>query len=180
MGVAHFAIDELLANYDADKINQGIAYTLEKKKDGTVKDTAGFVIMAIKRGFIDAQAQEKAREAEALRIRQEKERAYDNLKRQCQTVKKQYEDWKTQEVNEALQNMTAEQLNGHSRRFIESPVYQTLYPMLLKNEDSKKHHFLLHLRQNLGLDTFDVWAIKNGVDVSVYPDEMLKEMRRDK
>ncbi len=49
MGVAMFTVEKLLASFDPNRIDQGIAYTLEKQKDGSVKDVAAFVIAAIER-----------------------------------------------------------------------------------------------------------------------------------
>lgn len=177
MGVAHYAVEELLANFDADKIDQGIAYTKEKLKEGTVKDSAAFVIASIKRAFVDPQAHEKAKEAEALRLREERENALYALRQRWENIKQQYNDAQSRVVENALKNMTAEELDAYKQQFVQSTAYNLMKGRVNESEASKKSFFLGHMRTQLAIDTFEVWAQKNGVDVSEFPAIMLSEVR---
>lgn len=164
LGVTSAVAVDLVADYDAERIERCISLT---KENSHVINPAAFVVVAIQRGFIDLKAEEKAKGAELLRLAEEREQ----LKKSWEKVKGRYEDWKTRAVNAALQEMATAEVEEYRRQFMDSQK-GVMRDAINRSEESKKRHFLLYMRGNLSLDSLDVWARKNAVDLSVFPDDM--------
>ena len=98
MGVTRSTAEQIVAEYAIDRIERAIAYTQDKQQEGGVKNTAAFVVTAIKKDFNDALAEEKRKKAEAVGLQKQQEK----LKKQWQTIKTGYSDWKMQTVRRQI------------------------------------------------------------------------------
>jgi hypothetical protein len=168
LGVTRVAAVQLADVFDGERIDRAIAYTEEKQKTGDLKNQAAFVVTAIQKDFTDTQAQEKAKKVETVRLGRELEQ----LKEQWEAIKTRYGEWKTGALEEALLEMTAEEADEYRRQFSEAVNSGVMHEVFSKNKGAENRHFLLYLRQQLPLDTLDVWAQKNAVDLSVFPYDM--------
>ncbi|POZ49798.1 replication initiation protein [Methylovulum psychrotolerans] len=164
LGVTSAVAVDLVAEYDAERIERCISLT---KENSHVKNQAAYVVVAIQRGFIDPKAEEKAKGAELLRLAEQREQ----LKKSWEKVKARYEDWKTRAVDAALQEMATAEIEEYRRQFMNSQK-GVMRDAINRSEESKKRHFLLYMRGKLSLDSLDVWALKNAVDLSAFPDDM--------
>lgn len=164
LGVTSAVAVDLVAEYDVERIERCISLT---KENSHVINPAAYVVVAIQRGFNDPKAEEKAKGAELLRLAEEREQ----LKKSWEKVKARYEDWKTRAVNAALQEMATAEVEEYRRQFMDSQK-GVMRDAINRSEESKKRHFLLYMRGNLSLDSLDVWARKNAVDLSAFPDDM--------
>lgn len=167
MGVTRLIAEQLAGEFSKERIDRAISITKEKQKEGHLKNPAAFVVVAIKKDFVDSKAQEKAKEIEILRLQEERER----LKKQWEGLRTQYGEWKSRAVEEALLGMTIEEVEEEKRQFMAS-MNGVIKNAIRKSKESEKRHFLLYLRERLSLDSFDVWARKNTMDLSVFPDDI--------
>ena len=167
MGVTRSTAVQLTTEYEAVRLERAIAYTLERQKEGVVKNAAAFVVTAIKKDYIDALAEEKRKKAEAMRLKKEQA----SLKKQWLVITARYNGWKTGAVEAALSVMTGDEADSHRRQFEQSPTYEAL-KAIFKSKATLERHFLIYLRVQLPFDTLEEWAQKNGVDLSGFSDEV--------
>lgn len=168
MGVTRSVAEELAAEFDQERIARGIAYTNAKQKEGHLKDPAAFVVVAIQKDFTDSKARENAKKAEERRLQAEREK----LKKQWESITAQYKEWKSRAVDEAILGMAVEELEGYKREFEASSVHGVMKNIYGKKKDAENRHFLVYMREKLPLDSLDVWAQKNAVDLSAFPDDV--------
>jgi plasmid replication initiation protein len=168
MGVTRSTAEQIAVEYAIDRIERAIAYTKDKQQEGGVKNTAAFVVTAIKKDFNDALAEEKRKKAEAVRLQKQQEK----LKKQWQTIKTRYSDWKMQTVEAALLAMPAEVQEGYRQQFKKTPTYEAMLDVFRKNKTIQQRLFLTFMSEHVSLDTLEQWAQKNAVDLSVFSDEI--------
>ena len=75
----------------------------------------------------------------------------------------------------ALLVMTEKEVEEKKRQFMAS-INGVILNVIKKNKESEKRHFLLHMGEQLSLDTLEVWAQKNNMDLSVFPDDIRRGM----
>jgi plasmid replication initiation protein len=168
MGVTRSTAEQIAAEYAIDRIERAITYTQNKQQEGGVKNTAAFVVTAIKKDFNDALAEEKRKKAEALRLQKQQEK----LKKQWQTIKTRYSDWKMQTVEAALLAMPPEEQEGYQQQFKKTPTYEAMLDVFRKNKTIQQRLFLTFMSEHVPFDTLEQWAQKNAVDLSVFSDEI--------
>ncbi len=87
MGVTRSTAEEITAEYAIDRIEQAITYTQDKQQEGVVKNSAAFVVTAIKKDFTDALAEKKRKKAQLneqqKKIAKEKQAAEDKAKQEA-------------------------------------------------------------------------------------------------
>ena len=87
MGVTRSTAEEITAEYAIDRIEQAITYTQDKQQEGAIKNSAAFVVTAIKKDFTDALAETKRKKAlltqEQKKIAKEKQAVEDKAKREA-------------------------------------------------------------------------------------------------
>jgi len=87
MGVTRITAEEITVEYATDRIEQAITYTQDKQQEGVVKNSAAFVVTAIKKDFTDALAETKRKKAllkqEQKKIAQETKAAEDKAKQEA-------------------------------------------------------------------------------------------------
>lgn len=87
MGVTRSTAEEITAEYPTDRIEQAITYTQDKQQEGAIKNTAAFVVTAIKKDFTDALAEKKRKKAQLneqqKKITEEKQAAEDKAKQEA-------------------------------------------------------------------------------------------------
>lgn len=87
MGVTRSTAEEITAEYVIDRIEQAITYTQDKQQEGAIKNTAAFLVTAIKKDFTDALAETKRKKAlltqEQKKIAKEKQAAEDKAKQEA-------------------------------------------------------------------------------------------------
>lgn len=168
MGVTRSTAEQIAVEFDQERIERAIAYTQDKQQEGGVKNTAAFVVTAIKKDFNDALAEEKRKKAEAVRLQKQQEK----LKKQWQTIKTRYSDWKMQTVEAALLAMPPEEQEGYQQQFKKTPTYEAMLDVFRKNKTIQRRLFLTFMSEHVALDTLEEWAQKNAVDLSVFSDEI--------
>ena len=168
MGVTRSTAGQITAEFDLERIERAIAYTQDKQQEGGVKNMAAFVVTAIKKDFNDALAEEKRKKAEAVRLQKQQEK----LKKQWQTIKTGYSDWKMQTVEAALLAMPPEEQEGYQQQFKKTPIYEAMLDVFRKNKSIQQRLFLTFMSEHVALDTLEQWAQKNTVDLSVFSDEI--------
>jgi plasmid replication initiation protein len=87
MGVTRITAEEITAEYATDRIEQAITYTQDKQQEGAIKNSAAFVVTAIKKDFTDALAETKRKKAllkqEQKKIAEETKAAEDKAKQEA-------------------------------------------------------------------------------------------------
>jgi len=96
----------------------------------------------------------------------------EKLKKQWQTIKTRYSDWKMQTVEAALLAMPPEEQEGYQQQFKKSPTYEAMLDVFRKNKTIQHRLFLTFMSEHVPLDTLEEWAQKNAVDLSVFSDEI--------
>lgn len=95
LGVATGTAEKITRDYDADRIAQGIAYVESKQQEGKIKNPAGFLIEAIKSGYRDPQAEERAR-------REARRQAKDRQEKQAKATEEKQKQAKARAVDRFL------------------------------------------------------------------------------
>ena len=87
MGVTRSTAEEITAEYSIDRIEQAITYTQDKQQEGAIKNSAAFLVTAIKKDFTDALAETKRKKAQLneqqKKIAKEKQAAEDKAKQEA-------------------------------------------------------------------------------------------------
>jgi plasmid replication initiation protein len=167
MGVTRFVAEQLATEFDKERIERGIAYT--KEKNGTLKDPAAFVVVAIQKEYTDSKSKEKEKKVEVLQLQLDQEK----LKKEWQKIKSQYEAWKKDAAESILFEMPVETIENYKQQFIASLANNSvILNAIRKNKDTEKRHFLLYMYQHLTLDSLETWAQKNAIDLSVFSNEI--------
>lgn len=169
IGVTPAVAVELVAEYDEERIARCISLMKEQLKGGHLVNPAAYVVVAIKRGFVDSKAEERAKGEEILRLHGEREK----LKKQWEDIKSRYGKWKSGAVEAALLGMSTAEIEEEKRQFIAS-LNSVIRNAVKKSKESEKRHFHLYMSNQLPLDTLEDWAQKNGVDLSLFPDDIRK------
>jgi plasmid replication initiation protein len=171
MGVTRAVAIQLAADFDGERIERAITITEEKQKTGHLNNPAAFVVVAIQKNFIDSKAEERAKGEEILRLHGEREK----LKKRWEEIKTQYGKWKAGAIEAALLGMTAAEAEEKKRQFMAS-LNSVIRDVIKKNKESEKRHFLLHMGEQLPLDTLEIWAQKNDMDLSAFSDEIRRSL----
>ena len=167
MGVTRTVAVQLVTDYDEERILRGIAITEENQKMGRLQNKAAFLVVSIEQNYKDDKLDEKLKKAEALQLQVEREQ----LKKQWEDIKSRYGKWKAGAVDAALLGMTTAEIEEEKRQFIAS-INGVMWNSIKKSKESEKRHFHLYMGNQLPLDTLEAWAQKNGVDLSVFPDDI--------
>lgn len=166
LGVARKTAEQLFEEYDEEHIQAEIAYTLAQHKDGKLINPAGFVVEAIKNGYRDNQAEERARQEEATQAakrREEHAKAWDRLKDAYQQAKKAaFDSWYASLSEDEAQELRQEHM-------------KTVAPMLRNRGSILEKMFLGYLLGHFSFPSLQEWAQQNQVDVSEFEEELRRE-----
>lgn len=167
VGVTRAVAVQLVADYDGERIELAFTVMQINKAQGIVKNPAAFIVVAIQRDFTDPKAQERAKGAELVRLHAEREK----LRKGWEEVKAQYGNWKVGTVEALLLGMTEAEAAEEKRIFSET-LKGPMENIYKKNKEAKWRHFVQYMAGRLNVDTLEVWAEKNGVDLAAFPEEI--------
>jgi hypothetical protein len=169
LGVARKAAQALAKEFSEEQIRDKIAYAQAQQQEGKVKNLAGFVVEAIRSGYLDSQAEEqerKRKQASAAALKAAKLKEWERMK-------SVWNAWRIERVQAFIATMDAETLAREKAAFRESLKGSVMAKTIKSNPDSEERHFRIHITgQMAGLGMAD-WAQATEVDM-----EPFKELAR--
>ncbi len=132
------------------------------RKEGKLKNPAGFLVEAIRNGYQDGQAEERQRKTQtAQRAAQEESR-----RKEWEALKARWNAWRRERAEAHVAALSPEALEREKAAFRESIADNFAMKKLAgKSAEGEARHFLLHLTgQMTGLALKD-WAESAGVDL---------------
>ena len=169
IGVSQEMAKELIKEHTEEEILAAIAYTETLKREGKVKNPAGFLVDAIRKGFRDNHAEERKKKEEAKRKEQERlshQEQWDQIKKAYQSAVsgealRQYEALGEAEKKATWDTFYAAQ-NHISRKFIDRD----------HNGSPARGFLIAYLKTTLELPSFTEWAQAVGLDLSAFRAEI--------
>jgi plasmid replication initiation protein len=168
IGVTQRTAENMVNEYDGERIQAAIDYTEALRKEGKVNNPAGFVVEAIKNDYRDNQAEERERQEKALqeaKAREERVRRWEQIKgSHLQARKAAFEIWYSK-------------LNEKEEEELRREYFETLPPMLkkLKNKGMVEKMFLGHLESLVSFPALREWAEQNYLDIAEFEEEIRRE-----
>jgi len=165
LGVAPAMAARLVADHGEERIAQSIAHAQALRKEGKLKNPAGFLVEAIRNGYQDGQAGERQRKTQtAQRAAQEEAR-----RKQWEALKARWNAWRQEQTEAHVAALSPEALEREKAAFRESIADNFAMKKLAgKSAESEARHFLLYLTgQMTGLGLKD-WAESAGVDLQPF------------
>jgi hypothetical protein len=169
LGVSHEVAKNLSENYDMEKISAAINYTESLKSEGKIKNTAGFLVDAIRKGFRDNQAEDREKkekstvEANARKEYAEKFEQFKGIYSEAKHA--MFEVW--------YSNLSEDDLAEHRNQFM-----KTLNPMLKKHQNIVGKMFIAHLKTLFPFPSLREWAKQGQMDISKFESELAMEERQ--
>ena len=169
LGVIKKAAESLVKEYPEERIKAAVAYTQAQQKEGKVKSAAGFLVEAVKNGYRDGQAEqraEKEKAAQEARAREAHAKRWGRLKADYAAARNaRFEEWRAGlgEGEEA----------GHRERFMEA-----FAPMLRKSKNIVEQAFAAYLRSFMPFPSLRDWAGRSGWNVAEFDAEIAQDERR--
>lgn len=169
LGVSRKASETLAKAYPEEQIKAAVAYTQSQQKEGKVKNPSGFVVEAIKNGYRDHQAEDRARKEKALqeaKAREEHAQKWERLKAAYAEARKaMFEVWRPA--------LSEQELAEHREKFME-----TLAPLLRKRKAMAEQAFLAHLKGLMPFPSLREWAGQSRLNIAEFEKEVAQEDRR--
>jgi hypothetical protein len=167
-GVTRKAAEELVKEYDEERINAALAYAQTLQQEGKLSNPAGFVVEAIKNDYRDNQAEERERLEKAQREAKDKE----EKARRWEAFKASYAGARKVAFNEWFALLPEEEVRESRQTYI-----QSLPPILGKHKGNGviERMFLSSLESRLVFPTLREWARQNQVDVTEFEEELGRE-----
>jgi plasmid replication initiation protein len=168
-GVTRKAAEELVKEYDEERINAALAYAHVLQRDGKLNNPAGFVVEAIKNKYRDNQAEERERlektEKEA-KVQEEKMKRWEGIKTSYASARKvAFDMW--------YASLSEEEIRESRETYM-----QNLPPILLGRKGKNgmvERMFLSSLESGLAFPTLREWAQQSRLDVTEFEEELRRE-----
>jgi len=169
IGVTKNKAEELLRDYGEENIQEKIVYVLALEKDGKVKNPAGFLVEAIRSGYLDSQAKERSKKEKALhatKLREEHTQKWDRLKKAYTEAKNaKFEAWRL--------TLSEQDLKEHREKYME-----TVNPIFKKRGGILEKMFIGYLKNLVPQPSLRDWAGQSGLDISEFEKELAQEERQ--
>lgn len=165
LGVTKHTAASIVNEYDEERINTAIAYTLAQQQKGKVNNPAGFVVEAIRNGYRDNYAEERERQEKALQEAKEREARIARF----EGLKKGYAEAKSGLFEKWHLALNAEDLAAHREKYL-----STLPDSIRHKKKSVivEKGFLAYLKSLLPFPTLREWALQSAIDISEFEEEM--------
>lgn len=171
-GVSPEMAKELANDYTKDEIQAAVIYTETLRIEGKIKNPAGFLVDAIRKGFRDNHAEERKKKEEASKKQQEllrHQEKWNYLKKAFQAAVSE----------EALRQYEA--LGEEEKKTTWNTFYAAQTPLARKLIDRDREgvptrgFFLAYLKSTLKLLSFTEWAQAHAVSLVEFQAEMRRE-----
>jgi plasmid replication initiation protein len=164
LGISSEMSKELAENHMEEEIRLAIDYTKTLQTEGKIKNPAGFLVDAIRKGFRDNHAEERKRKEETVKAKENKEA----LRKEWERMKTRWNAWRVERVEAYMASLDAETLDREKALFRESLKGSVMAKAIYSNPESEARHFRIYQTgKMLGLGLLE-WAQEVGVDMTPF------------
>ena len=169
IGVSHDMAKDLIKEHSEEEIHTAITYTETLKADGKIKNPAGFLVDALRKGFRDNHAEERRKKEKVqqeAKTREERTKKWEWLKAAYAEARKaKLEAWRS--------TLDENELAGHREKFME-----TVPPIMKQRKNIVEQMFLGYLKNFMSFPSLREWAKQNHLDISEFENEVAQEERQ--
>lgn len=165
LGVVRSMAEELAKEFDKEHIRARIAHVLALGKDGKVKNPAGFLVEAIRKGYRDQQAEERERKDKAER----EAKAREEHARKWERLKTAYTEARNSTFDGWLLTQDESFLAGQRESYLAHA------PMLKKHPAMAEKAVTAYLKSLMPFPGLKEWAEQIGIDVAGFALELARE-----